>query len=103
MITVGGSLASRSLRVSPPRMPISSSLTILDPRDEGAHHRQRDVRLQQRDADLTRGRVDVGVGQPALAAQVAQGTAEPVGEGVEHTPSLLNAGRHGTPLRPNAC
>ena len=29
MITVGGVLANRSVRVSPPRIPTSSSLTIL--------------------------------------------------------------------------
>ena len=89
MITVGGVLAYRSRRVSPPRISMSSSLTILmtcwagfsaladlraagpllDRGDERAHHRQRDVGLEQRDADLAGGGVDVVVGQPALAAQ----------------------------------
>ncbi len=37
-----------------------------------AHHRQRDVGLEQRDADLAGGGVDVGVGQPPFATQVLQ-------------------------------
>src|SRR4029079_15587922 len=49
---------------------------LLDPRDEGADHRQRDVGLQQRDADLARGGVDIGIGEPALAAQVGQRAGE---------------------------
>ena len=89
MITVGGVLANSSRRVSPPRIAMSSSLTILmtccagfsawdsvgdsgallDRGDELAHHRQRDVGLEQRDPDLPRGGVDVGLRQPALAAQ----------------------------------
>ena len=103
MITVGGFLANCSRRVSPPRIATSSSLTILmtccaglsaladllaarallDRGDELPHHRQRDVGLEQRDADLARGRVDVGVGQPALAAQVGEDRGEPVGQRVE--------------------
>jgi hypothetical protein len=87
MITVGGVLAKRRTRVSPPRMPTSSSLTILmtcwagfsawltsAPRARSLTCAmnalttgQRDVGLEQRDADLARGGVDVGVGQPALA------------------------------------
>ena len=93
MITLGGSLASRSRRVSPPRIAdellvddlddllgrvqrtgdLGALGPLLDPRDERADHRQRDVGLQQRDADLARGGVDVGVGEPALAAQVGAG------------------------------
>ena len=104
MITVGGFLAKRSRRVSPPRIATSSSWTILmicwaglsawetsAPRarsltagDERPHHRQRDVGLQQRRTDLARGRVDVGIGEPALAAQLREGPGESVGEGVNN-------------------
>ena len=42
---------------------------LLDRRDERLDDGQRDVGLEQGDADLAGGRVDVGVGQPALAAQ----------------------------------
>ena len=104
MITVGGFLANASWRVSPPRMPTSSSLTILttcwaglsaagdlgalgavlDAGDELAHHGQRDVGFQQRQPDLAGGGVDVGVGQPALAAQPLQRTGQPVGQRFKH-------------------
>jgi hypothetical protein len=33
---------------------------FLDPRDELPHDGQRDIRLEQRDADLAGGRVNVG-------------------------------------------
>ena len=48
---------------------------------------QRDVGLEQRDADLARGGVDVGVGQPALAAQAGEDLVQAVGEGLEHSTS----------------
>ena len=74
---------------------------LLDPRDEAADHRQRDVRLQQRDADLARGGVDVGVGEPPLAAQAGERVAEALGEGVEHpskpTGATRRPGAPGTP------
>jgi len=57
---------------------------LLDRADEGLDDRQRDVRLEQRDPDLAGRRVDVGVGQPALAAQRREDLVQPVGEGVEH-------------------
>ena len=89
MITVGGTLANRSRRASPPRISIEFLVddlddllrrverrghlfrrrALLDPGDELAHHGQRDVRLEQRDADLAGGRVDVGGGQPPAPAQ----------------------------------
>ena len=103
MITVGGCLANCSRRVSPPRIATSSSLTILmtcwaglsawrplaarpllDRRDELPDDRQRDVGLEQRDADLARRGVDVGLGQPAFAAQAGEDGGEPVGQRVEH-------------------
>lgn len=42
---------------------------LLDPADEVPDHRQRDVGLEQRQPDLARGGVDIGVGQSAFAAQ----------------------------------
>ena len=40
--------------------------------DEVLDHAQVDVRLEQGEPDLARGRVDVGIGQPRLAAQIAE-------------------------------
>ena len=53
---------------------LSAAGALLDAADELAHHRQRDVGLEQRQPDLTGGRVDIGVGQPAFAAQAGQRT-----------------------------
>ena len=81
MITVGGFLANRSRRVSPPRIvdellvhdlddllrgvqrlrDLHARGAFLDPRDELPHHGQRDVRLEQGDANLAGGRVNVGL------------------------------------------
>ena len=61
--------------------PRARSLTAAD---ELLDHGQRDVGLEQRDPDLARGGVDVGLGEPALAAQVLEGVGEPVGECGEH-------------------
>ena len=52
--------------------------------DERLDHRQRDVGLQQREADLARGGVDVGVGEPALAAELGEDPGEAVTQGVKH-------------------
>ena len=57
---------------------------LADPRDEVADDREVDVGLEQRDPDLPRGRVDVGLAQPRLAAQVLERRGQAVGEGVEH-------------------
>ena len=92
-MTVGPVLANVSRAVSPPRIATSSSWTILttccagfsapdtsdderpllDRRGELPHHRQGDVGLEQRRADLADGGVDVRLGQPALAAQALEG------------------------------
>jgi hypothetical protein len=64
----------------------------LDRRDELAHDRQGDICLEQGDANLAGNRVDVGLGQAALAAQSGEHGREPVGEGVEHPISLRGAG-----------
>jgi hypothetical protein len=45
---------------------------LLQPGDELLDHRQRDVGFQQRQADLPRGGVDVGVGEPTLRAQLGE-------------------------------
>ena len=108
MITVGGVLANRSRRVSPPRIAMSSSLTILmtcwaglrasltsaprrallDRRDERPNGGQRDVGLEQRDPDLAGGGVDVGFGEPTLATEVLERGGETVLQSVEHDESL---------------
>ena len=56
---------------------------LLDRRDEVLDHRQRDVGLEQGDPDLARGRVDVGLGEPALATEVLEGVGKAVGQGGE--------------------
>jgi hypothetical protein len=56
---------------------------LLDRRDEVLDHRQRDVGLEQGDPDLARGRVDVGLGEPALATQVLERVGKAVGQGGE--------------------
>ena len=61
---------------------------LLDRGDELLDHGQRDVGLEQRDADLARGGVDVGLGEPALAAEVLEGVGEPVGESGEQVEVL---------------
>ena len=43
-----------------------------------------DVRLEEREADLAHRGVDVGLGDAAVAGQLAEGVAQAVGEGVEH-------------------
>ena len=80
MITVGGFFASRSRRVWPPRIPdqlvvddledllarveragqLRAGGPLADGRDEAADDGQRDVGLEQRDADLAADEVDVG-------------------------------------------
>ena len=57
---------------------------LLHRRDELLDHRQGDVGLEQRDADLARGGVDVGLGEPALALEVLEGVGKAVGESGEH-------------------
>ena len=104
MITVGGFLAKRSRRVSPPRIvdellvddlddllgrvqrpaDLGAAGALLDRRDEVLDHGQRDVGLEQGEPDLARGGVDVGLGEPALAAEVLEGVGEAIGERGEH-------------------
>ena len=57
---------------------------FLDAGDEVAHHGQRDVGFEQGQADLAAGGVDVGFGQPPLAAQARERTGQPVGERFKH-------------------
>ncbi len=55
-----------------------------DPRHEVADDPKVDVGLQQGQADLAQGLVDVGFAQPAPAAQPAEDGVEAVGQGLEH-------------------
>ncbi len=57
---------------------------LLDVADEALDDRKRDVGLQQREADLARRRVDVGVGEASLAAQLGEDPGEAVTQGVKH-------------------
>jgi hypothetical protein len=57
---------------------------LLDRGHEVLDHREGDVGLEQGDADLPRRRVDVGVGEPTLAAQVLEGLGEAVLKRREH-------------------
>ena len=57
---------------------------LLDRGDEVPDHGEVDVGLEQRDPDLPGGGVDVGLGEPALAAQALERRGQAVLQGVEH-------------------
>ena len=57
---------------------------LADARDEVLDDLEVDVRLEQRQADLAHGGIDVGLADPAAAGQAAERLAQPVAEGVEH-------------------
>ena len=69
---------------------------VLHPLDEVAGDRQRDVGLEQGDADLAQRGRDVLVGQRALAGELVEDAGEPAAEGLEHgrTPPRI------TPIAP---
>ena len=52
--------------------------------DEILHHRQRDIGLEQRDAHLAQGRVDIGLAQRAAPRQPSEDIAQPFGQPLEH-------------------
>ena len=52
--------------------------------DEVAHHRQRDIGLQQRDPDLAHRHADIVLAERAAPAQPVENLAETIAEGVEH-------------------
>ena len=52
--------------------------------DEGAHHVERDVGLEQRAAHLAQRRVDVLLGQRTAPRQAVENAAEPFRQGIEH-------------------
>jgi len=58
--------------------------SFLDARHEIAHHRQGDVRLEQRHADFAQGILDILFGQTAAAADVAQGARESFSQILKH-------------------
>ena len=104
MITVGGFFANRiaaRLAAEDPdelfvddlddllgRVQRLRDLSALGPfahrRDELLDDRERDVGLEQGHPDLAQGGVDVGVGEPALAAEVLERRGETVLERGEH-------------------
>jgi hypothetical protein len=63
---------------------LGAARPLLQARDERLDHRQRDVGLEERQPDLARGSVDVGVGEPTLAPQLREDPGEPVAQGVKH-------------------
>src|SRR5919204_36161 len=63
---------------------VGAQAALLDRRGELLDDLEVDVGLQQREADLAHGLVDVVLGQRAAAADVGQGLLELLGEGVEH-------------------
>ena len=103
-MTVGGRGEKVMPREAPPISAASSSLTILttcwpglsvaehvgaqaallDRRRELLDDLEVDVGLEQREADLAHGLVDVVLGQRAAGADVGEGRLELLGEGVEH-------------------
>ena len=63
---------------------LSGERSLLDRGAELAHHRQGDVGLEQGGADLPHRLIDVGLGQPTLAAEPLEGRGQSVGEGGKH-------------------
>ena len=59
--------------------------------DEVLDDRQRDVGLEQREADFAQRVGDVDVGEARLAAQRFDDARKPLGQGVEHRDSRVRA------------
>ena len=59
---------------------------LADAGDEVLDDLEVDVGLEQGEADLAHGGIDVGLADPAAAGQVAERLAQPLAEGVEHGP-----------------
>ena len=57
---------------------------VVDALDEIAGDRERDVGLEQGDADLAQRGRDVLVGERALAGELVEDAGEPAAEGLEH-------------------
>ena len=55
-----------------------------DARGELPHDRQGHVGLEQREADLPQGRLEVVVGEVPLAAQLLEDSLHPIAETLEH-------------------
>ena len=68
-----------------------------DARDEVLDDLEVDVGLEEGEADLAHGGIDVGFADPAAAGQGAEGLAQALAEAVEHgpvwTPSMVVPGR----------
>ena len=68
---------------------LGAERALLDVRDELAHDLEVDVGLEQRQADLAHGGVDVLGGELAVALEALHDPLEAVGECVEHQSSLV--------------
>ena len=64
---------------------VGAEAALLDRRRELLDDLEVDVGLEQREADLAHGLVDVVLGQRAAGADVGEGRLELLGEGVEHS------------------
>ena len=62
------------------------------PLDELLHHGKRDVRLEERHADLAQGVADVVLGEAPLAPQVLQRAGQALGQAFEHVGFPFNTG-----------
>ena len=76
----GGTFEGGVIEVAERLAHLGAAGPLLDRADEFLDHGQRDVGLEQGDADLAGGGVDVRLGEPALAAEVLEGVREAVGE-----------------------
>ncbi|OPZ51728.1 MAG: hypothetical protein BWY91_02610 [bacterium ADurb.BinA028] len=72
---------------------LGAQRSLADRRDERLDDGQGDIGVEQRHPDVAQGRVDVVLGEAPLAAQVAEGRGQPVGQVVEH-PRTLPFARH---------
>ena len=74
--------------------------TFADPRDEVLDDLEVDVSLEEGQAHLAHGGIDIGLADPASTGQVAKRLAQPFAECVEHGPSGAPSG--GGPVRRTA-
>jgi hypothetical protein len=65
--------------------------TLLDAGDELPHHGEGHVRLEQGNADLAGGRVNVGRRQPPPPAEGGEDLGQPVGECLEHASQAIRS------------
>ena len=79
-------LGERQLDRGPPEraQDVGAQAPLLHRRGERLDDLEVDVGLQQREADLAHGGIDVGLGQRAALPDIRQRALELLGKGVEH-------------------